>query len=85
METDFVGFAPLHLHAVHQKIVVEGQTRIGERTGEADVEDVDVIGVEIDVAVHPARELGDGEAVLDARHAAGADDSRETAGVRLLW
>ena len=80
METDFVGFAPLHLHAVHQKIVVEGQTRIGERTGEADVEDVDVIGVEIDVAVHPARELGDGEAVLDARHAAGADDFARNGG-----
>lgn len=81
MEADFVGFAPLHLHAVHQKIVVEGQTRIGERTGEADVEDVDVIGVEIDVAVHLARELGDGEAVFDARHAAGADDFARNGGV----
>lgn len=81
MEADLVGFAPLYLHAVYQKIVVESQTRIGERTGEADVEDVDVIGVEIDVAVHLSRELGDGKAVLDARHAAGADNLARNGGV----
>ena len=73
VEADLVGLAASERDAVHQEIVVEGAASVGQRAGEAHVEDVDEIVVEIHVAVHAARELGHGEAVLDARDAAGAD------------
>ena len=73
MEADFVDLASLGHHAVHQEIVVERASPVGERAGEAHVEDVDEVVVEIHVAVHASRELGRGEVVLDARDAAGAD------------
>ncbi len=73
VEADEVGLAPLVLEAVDQEVVVVGEPRVGERAGEAHVEDVDEVGVEVDVAVHVARELGHREGVVDARDAAGAD------------
>ena len=73
VEADFVDLAPFGHRAVHQEIVVEGASSVGERAGEAHVEDVDEVVVEIHVAVHASRELGHGEVVLDARDAAGAD------------
>lgn len=51
------GFAPHH--AIHQKINGVKARPESERTGEADVEDVDNVGVEIDCRT--SVELGDGE------------------------
>ena len=73
MEAYLVGFASLHVEAVHQEIVVVGPAARGERAGEAHVEQVDEVVVEVHVAVHAARELRHGFAVLHARDAAGAD------------
>lgn len=77
----FCGFAPLH-HAVQN-----GRRRPdpNQADGEADGRDVDVIGVEIDVAVHLARELGDGELSSTPDTRLARMISRETAGLRLLW
>lgn len=73
MEPDFVGLAPLDREAVHQKIVVEGASAVGERAGETHVEQLDEVAVEIDLVLEIARELGDRKTVVDARYAAGAD------------
>ena len=73
VEADLVGLAAIDREAVHQEIVVERGAARTERSGEAHVEQVDEMVVEVHVAVHAARELGDGEAVLDARDVAGAD------------
>lgn len=83
VEPDFVGLAAVDLHAVHQEIVVIEESPVGERAGKTDVENVDEVGVEVDVAVHLSRELGDGEAVLHPRYAVGADDLARQRGVAL--
>ena len=83
VEPDFVGLAAVDLHAVHQEIVVIEESPVGERAGKTDVENVDEVGVEVDVAVHLSRELGDGEAVLHSRYAVGADDLARQRGVAL--
>ena len=70
VEADFVGLAAVDLEAVNQEVVVERLAHRGEGAGEADVEQRDEVVVEVDVALQLAGELGDGEAVLDARDAA---------------
>ena len=73
MEADLVDLATLEVHAVYEKIVVEGFSALGQGAGEADVEQVDEVVVEIYVTVHSSGELRYGEVVFDARDAAGTD------------
>ena len=73
MEADEVALAAVDREAVDEEIVVEHPAAVGQRRGEADVEDVDEVVVEVDAPRELAGELGDREGVVHARDAVGAD------------